>query len=114
MKDNNNNNYNKIFPRPIAEFFIMTEPSPDILKCPSCNCKHRAKTDIFGNRIEMDGGTSDFDVREICKSLFVFLKVVLDVLNILVCFKHLPLYYLNPQSVSRLNVPSAERRNVQK
>lgn len=28
----------------------------------------------------MDGGTSDFDVREICKSLFVFLKVVHDVL----------------------------------
>jgi len=58
----------------------MTEASPDTLKCPSCNCKHRAKTDIFGNRIEMDGGTSDFDVREICKSLFVFLKVVHDVL----------------------------------
>jgi len=58
----------------------MTEPSPDILKCPSCNCKHNAKTDIFGNRIEMDGGTSDFDVREICK--YFFLKVVHDVPNI--------------------------------
>mmetsp|Transcript_15131 Transcript_15131/g.27353 ORF Transcript_15131/g.27353 Transcript_15131/m.27353 type:complete len:209 (-) Transcript_15131:166-792(-) len=41
---------------------VYHSASSDTLKCPTCNCIHHAKTDVFGNR---KGSGCDFDVREI-------------------------------------------------